>query len=114
LTREFFERHYIQGGKNLRQLEADTGIPCRFLTQVAREHGITMTGQLGPAPASSRQLAEQDATGTGSPAEPGAPSLGDIRRAAQDSPAGWRRLRRFQTAMTSPTIAPACASTRPR
>jgi DNA-binding transcriptional ArsR family regulator len=112
LTREFFERHYIQGGKNLRQLEADTGIPCRFLTQVAREHGITMTGQLGPAPASSRQLAEQNATGTGSPAEPGAPSLGDIRRAAQDSPAGWRRLRRFQIAMASPTIAAAAAGLR--
>ena len=50
LTREFFDREYIAAGKNLRQLEADTGIPCRFLTQVAREHGITMTGQLGPAP----------------------------------------------------------------
>jgi DNA-binding transcriptional ArsR family regulator len=112
LTREFFDREYIAAGKNLRQLEADTGIPCRFLTQVAREHGITMTGQLGPAPASSRQLPGQDATGTGSPAEPGAPSLGDIRRAAQDSPAGWRRLRRFQTAMTSPTIAAAAARLR--
>ena len=91
LTREFFDREYIAAGKNLRQLEADTGIPCRFLTQVAREHGITMTGQLGPAPASPRQLPGQDATGTGSPAEPGAHSLGDIRRAAQDSPAGWQQ-----------------------
>ena len=112
LTREFFDREYIAAGKNLRQLEADTGIPCRFLTQVAREHGITMTGQLGPAPAGSRQLAGQDATGTGSSAEPGAPSLGDIRRAAQDSPAGWQRLRRFQTAMASPTIAAAAARLR--
>jgi DNA-binding transcriptional ArsR family regulator len=112
LTREFFDREYITAGKNLRQLEADTGIPCRFLTQVAREHGITMTGQLGPAPASSRPLAGQDATGTGSPAEPGAPSRGDIRRASQDNPAGWQRLRRFQTAMTSPTVAAAAARLR--
>jgi Bacterial regulatory helix-turn-helix protein, lysR family len=38
--------------------------------------------------------------------------LGDIRRAAQDSPAGWLRLGRFQTAMTSPTIAAAAARLR--
>ena len=49
LTREFFEREYIAAGKNLRQLEADTGIPRRFLTRVAREHGITMAGVSGPA-----------------------------------------------------------------
>ena len=112
LTREFFDREYIAAGKNLRQLEADTGIPCRFLTQVAREHGITMTGQLGPAPAGPGQLPEQDTAGTGDPAEPGDQIPGDIRRAAQDSPAGWRRLRRFQTAMASPTIAAAAARLR--
>jgi DNA-binding transcriptional ArsR family regulator len=116
LTPEFFDREYITAGKNLRQLEAGTGIPSRFLTQVAREHGITMTGQLGPAPAGPGQLPGQHLTGqhpgTGSPAEPGARSLGDIRRAAQDSPAGWRRLRRFQTAMASPTIAAAAARLR--
>ena len=106
LTREFFDREYITAGKNLRQLEADTGIPCRFLTQVAREHGITMTGQLGPAPAGPSQLPGHD---PGSPAEPDAQSPGDIRRAAQDSPAGWRRLRRFQIAMAYPTIAAAAA-----
>ena len=109
LTREFFDREYIAAGKNLRQLEADTGIPSRFLTQVAREHGITMTGQLGPAPG---QLPGQDPAGTGNPAEPRGQSLGDIRRAAQDSPAGWLRLRRFQTAMTAPTIAAAAARLR--
>ena len=54
LTREFFERHYIQAGKNLRQLEAETGIPRRFLTRVAREHGITMAGVSGPAGSRSR------------------------------------------------------------
>ena len=112
LTREFFDHEYIAEGKNLRQLEADTGIPCRFLTQVAREHGITMTGQLGPAPAGPGQPPEQDLTGTGNPAEPGDQIPGDIRRAAQDSPAGWRRLRRFQTAMASPTIAAAAARLR--
>jgi DNA-binding transcriptional ArsR family regulator len=112
LTREFFDREYITAGKNLRQLEAETGIPRRFLTQVAREHGITMTGICGPAPASPCQLPGQDLTGTGSPAEPGAQSLGDIRRAAQDSRAGWLRLRRFQIAMTFPTIAAAAARLR--
>lgn len=54
LTREFFERHYVQAGKNLRQLEAETGIPRRFLTRVAREHGITMAGVPGPAGTRSR------------------------------------------------------------
>ena len=109
LTREFFDREYITAGKNLRQLEAETGIPRRFLTQVAREHGITMTGICGPAPASPCQLPRQDLTGTGSPAEPSDQAAGDIGRAAQDSPAGWHRLRRFQIAMTSPTIAAAAA-----
>ena len=112
LTREFFEREYISAGKNLRQLEAETGIPRRFLTHVAREHGITMTGQVGPAPAGPCELPGQHLTGTGSPAEPGAQSLGDIRRAAQDSRVGWLRLRRFQIAMTSPTIAAAAARLR--
>ena len=115
MTREFFEREYIAAGKNLRQLEADTGIPRRFLTQVAREHGITMTGVRGPAPAGPCPLPEQDLTGrsgTGSPAEPGDQIPGDIRRAAGDSPAGWHRLRRFQIAMASPTIAAAAARLR--
>ena len=44
LTREFFEREYTAARKNLRQLEAETGIPRRFISQVAREHGVTMTG----------------------------------------------------------------------
>ncbi len=105
LTREFFDREYIIAGKNLRQLEAQTGIPRRFLGQVAREHGITMTGQLGHAPAGPRQPGQD-------PAEPGAQIPGDIRRAAQDSPPGWLRLRRFQTAMASPTIAAAAAQLR--
>jgi len=116
LTREFFEREYITAGKNLRQLEADTGIPRRFLTQVAREHGITMTGVRRPAPAGPCPLPGHDLTGqtsgTGSPAEPSPALPGDIRRAAGDSPAGWQRLRRFQIAMTSPTIAAAAAGLR--
>ena len=116
LTREFFEREYITAGKNLRQLEADTGIPRRFLTQVAREHGITMTGVRGPAPAGPCPLPGHDLTGqrpgSGSPAEPGDQIPGDIRRAAGNSPAGWHRLRRFQIAMTSPTIAAAAAGLR--
>ena len=74
MTREFFEREYIAAGKNLRQLEADTGIPRRFLTQVAREHGITMTGVRGPAPAGPCPLPGPDLTGqtpgSGSPAGP--------------------------------------------
>ena len=115
LTPEFFEREYIGAGKNLRQLEADTGIPSRFLSQVAREHGITMTGTRGPAPADPGWLHERDVTGprsgTGSPAEPGGQIPGDIGRATQDSPAGGR-LRRFQIAMAYPTIAAAAAPLR--
>ena len=53
-----------------------------------------------------------DTTGTGNPAGPGDHSGGDIRRATADSPAGWRRLRRFQAAMASPTIAAAAARLR--
>jgi DNA-binding transcriptional ArsR family regulator len=103
LTREFFEREYIAAGKNLRQLEADTGIPRRFLSQAAREHGITMTGICGPAPPPGHDVT----------AEPGGQIPGDIRRATADSPAGWHRLRRFQIAMTtSPTIAAAAARLR--
>ena len=113
LTREFFEREYIAAGKNLRQLEAETGITRRFLTQVAREHGITMTGVRGPAPACPCPLPGPDLTGqisgSGSPAEPGAALPDDIRRAAGDNQAGWHRLRRFQIAMASPTIAAAAA-----
>jgi len=116
LTREFFQREYIAAGKNLRQLEADTGIPRRFLTRVAREHGITMTGICGPAPAGPCPLPGQDVTGQrpgpGSPAEPGGQIPGDIRRAAGGSRAGWLRLRRFQIAMASPTIAAAAARLR--
>ena len=75
LTREFFEREYIAAGKNLRQLEAETGIPRRFLTQVAREHGITMTGDRGPAPAGPCPLPGQDLTGqTPAPAAPPSPA----------------------------------------
>jgi TniQ len=84
LTREFFDREYIAAGKNLRQLEAETGIPCRFLSRVAREHGISLTGARGPAPAGFCGLPEQDVagprSGTGSPAEPGGQTPGDIRR----------------------------------
>ena len=116
MTPEFFEREYIGAGKNLRQLEAGTGIPRRFLSQVAREHGITMTGTRGPAPADPGWLHERGVTGprsgTGRPAEPGGQIPGDIGRAAQDSPAGWQRLRRFQIAMTYPTLAAAAASLR--
>ena len=71
LTREFFEREYVQAGKNLRQMEADTGVPRRFLSQLAREHGIAMAGtrppagsshdrapiSLGPGAAAARQAA---------------------------------------------------------
>jgi len=113
LTREFFEREYIAAGKNLRQLEAETGITRRFLTQVAREHGITMTGARGPAPAGPCWLHERDVTGprsgTGSPAEPGGQTPGDICRAIQAGRTGWQRLRRFQIAMAYPTIAAAAA-----
>ena len=74
LTREFFEREYIAAGKNLRQLEADTGIPSRFLSRVAREHGITLAGV--PSPASSRSRYRDRM-----PISPG-PHAADARQAA--------------------------------
>src|SRR5262249_33989013 len=49
-AREFFERGCITSGKILRQLEAATGFPRKFLTGCAREHSITVTGALDPAP----------------------------------------------------------------
>jgi hypothetical protein len=44
LTREFFEREYLQGGKTLRQLEAERGFPRTFLAERARELNIPADG----------------------------------------------------------------------
>src|ERR1017187_5568577 len=64
-TRDVFAREENAPGKNLRELEADTGIPRRFLTQVAREHGITMTGVRRPAPAGPCPLPVPDRKSVG-------------------------------------------------
>ena len=112
LTREFFDREYITAGKNLRQLEAETGIPRRFLTQVAREHGITMTGTAVP-PRPAR--ASRPGRTSPAPAAPPSPApRASATSAAQPKTAGPAgvRLRRFQIAMASPTIAAAAARLR--
>ena len=59
LTREFFEREYIKAGKTLRQLEAETGFPRKFLAGCARRHGITVPAASDPAPVDAAWLREQ-------------------------------------------------------
>ena len=115
LTREFFEREYIAAGKNLRQLEAGTGIPRRFLTRVAREHGITMTGAW---PRPGRPVPAGRAGCHRAALRHRQPRRTRLRRRRRHPPRGRRqpdglaRLRRFQIAMASPTIAAAAARLR--
>jgi Bacterial regulatory helix-turn-helix protein, lysR family len=59
LTRQFFEREYLQAGKTLRELETETGFPRKFLAERARQHGITVTGAYDPAPIDPDWLREQ-------------------------------------------------------
>jgi hypothetical protein len=59
LTREFFQREYIQAGKTFRQLAAETGFPRKFLASCAREHGITVTTAFDPASIDMGWLREQ-------------------------------------------------------
>jgi len=59
LTREFFDREYRQAGKTLRDLEAETGFPRKFLAAAAREHGITLATASEPAPINGDWLREQ-------------------------------------------------------
>jgi hypothetical protein len=42
LTREFFEREYIVGGKRLRQIAAQTGLPTKLVAHHAHQAGITL------------------------------------------------------------------------
>ncbi len=141
LTREFFDREYLKAGKTLRDLQAETGFPRKFLAAAAREHGITLSSASAPAPIDGDWLREQYQTQYRSYADIAA-ELGvrpetviasarrhhipsrpftvhsrpemttrletaipcDIRRAVEGSLQGWHRLRRFQAAMTFPTI----------
>ena len=117
LTREFFDREYIAAGKNLRQLEADTGIPCRFLTQVAREHGITMTGQLGPAPAGPASCPNRTPPAPATPPSPATrfPATSAARpKTARQAGAGCAGSRPPWPPPPSPPRPPACASAHPR
>jgi hypothetical protein len=59
LTCEFFEREYVSAGKTLRELEAVTGFPRKFLAETAREHGIAVTSAYSPAPIDPDWLREQ-------------------------------------------------------
>jgi hypothetical protein len=131
----------VKAGKTLRELEAETGFPRKFLAECAREHDITLTSAPKPTPIDPDWLREQYLTRqrsyTGIAAEldvagmtvfaaarrlgipsrpPGVLSRPemitklsadiprDIRRAVEGSLKGWHRLRRFQIAMTFPTI----------
>jgi hypothetical protein len=59
LTREFFDREYLTAGKTLRQIEAETGLPRKFLAETARQHGITPASASSPAPIDPDWLREQ-------------------------------------------------------
>jgi hypothetical protein len=59
LTRQFFEREYLQAGKTLREMETQTGFPRKFLADRARQHGITVTGAYDPAPIDPDWLRQQ-------------------------------------------------------
>jgi DNA-binding transcriptional ArsR family regulator len=138
LTRAFFEREYLQGGKTLRQLEAETGFPRTFLAERAREHHIPVDGtaRIDPGWLREQYLARRrsytdiaaelgviDMTVIAAARRHGIPSRPqgvhshpemltklpgnvprDIRRAVEGGLKGWHRLRRFQIAMTCPTI----------
>ncbi len=138
LTREFFEREYLQGGKTLRELQAQTGFPRKFLAERAREHQIPVDGTARTDPGWLREqylarrrsytdiaaeLGVIDMTVIAAARRHGIPSRPqgvhsrpemltklpgnvprDIRRAVEGGLKGWHRLRRFQIAMTYPTI----------
>jgi DNA-binding transcriptional ArsR family regulator len=141
VTRGFFGREYTQAGKTLRELEAETGFPRKFLAERAWEFGITLASASDYAPIDADWLREQYLTRqrsftdiaaeldvmvmtviaaarrSGIPSRPpgvhsrpemitrlGPDIPGDIRRAVEGGLKGWHRLRRFQIAMTFPTI----------
>ncbi|HEY2579900.1 MAG TPA: TniQ family protein [Streptosporangiaceae bacterium] len=59
LTRSYFEREYLQARKTLRQLEAETGFPRKYIADCARQHGITLTSAFDPLPIDPQWLREQ-------------------------------------------------------
>ena len=147
LTREFFEREYLQAGKRLRQIAAETGFYRPLVAHYAHKAGISLAHSPPPKDIDKDWLREQyldrqrpyadiaaelgvavmtvyDAArryGITSRA-PGVHSfpqmitkLGkdtprDVRRAVEGGLQGWHRLRRFQIAMTFPTIEAAATS----
>ncbi len=59
LTREFFEREYLQHGKNLNVIAAETGFNRTILADHARRAGITLRKAREPYPVDARWLREQ-------------------------------------------------------
>jgi hypothetical protein len=59
LTRSYFEREYLQARKTLRQLEAETGFPRKYIAECARQHGIILTSAFEPLPIDPGWLREQ-------------------------------------------------------
>jgi|GEM_PF-953381 len=59
LTRGYFEREYLQAGKTLRQLEAETGFSRKYIADCARQHGIILTSAFEPLPIDPGWLREQ-------------------------------------------------------
>lgn len=147
LTREFFEREYLQAGKRLQQIAAETGFYRPLAAHYAHKAGISLAHSPPPKDIDKDWLREQyldrqrpyadiaaelgvavmtvyDAArrygitsrAPGVHSSPqmitklGKDSLRDVRRAVEGGLQGWHRLRRFQIAMTFPTIEAAATS----
>jgi hypothetical protein len=141
LTREFFEREYLQAGKRLRQIAAETGFNRPLVAQYAHKAGISLAhsppqkyidkdwlreqyqdrqrpyadiaAELGVAVMTVYDAARRYDIASRAPgvhsfpemiAKLGKDTPRDVRRAVEGGWQGWHRLRRFQIAMTCPTI----------
>jgi hypothetical protein len=148
LTREFFEREYLQAGKGLRQIAAETGFNRPLVAQHARQAGISLdhysppvadidkdwlreqyqdrrrsyadiAAELGVAVMTVHGATRRHGIASRPPGVHSFPGMitklgqdipRDVRRAVEGGLQGWHRLRRFQVAMTFPTIDTAAAS----
>jgi hypothetical protein len=59
LTRAFFQREYLDGEKTLRHIAEETGIRREIVSEIAKEHGITLIRTRRPFPIGEAWLREQ-------------------------------------------------------
>jgi hypothetical protein len=147
LTREFFEKEYLQAGKRLRQIADETGFYRPLVAHYAHKAEISLAhspppkdigkdwlreqyrdrqrpyadiaAELGVAITTVHGAAQRHGITSRAPGVHSFPQMitklgtdvpQDIRRAVEGGLQGWHRLRRFQIAMTFPTIVAAAAS----